>query len=134
MLTLVFVSYLTLPDQGFWGRLLGVGDFYYTLGVEIVDVCMATRAQNGGLITSEIGCKRLTRTLSRMHAHTYSHAILTPLTQSHAHIYSHVVLISHLISVEELVRRCTALRGKNVQAISDDDVRRAIKKIAVLGR
>jgi len=37
-------------NKGFWGELLGVGDFYYELGVQIIDVCFSTRAQNGGLI------------------------------------------------------------------------------------
>lgn len=37
-------------NKGFWSELLGVGDFYYELGVQIVGVCMATRPQNGGLI------------------------------------------------------------------------------------
>ena len=36
--------------KGFWGELLGLGDFYYELSVQAVDVCLATRAQNGGLI------------------------------------------------------------------------------------
>lgn len=31
----------------------GIGDFYYELGVQIVEVCMATNYKNGGLITLE---------------------------------------------------------------------------------
>ena len=27
-----------------------MGDFYYELGVQIIEVCMATRSQNGGLM------------------------------------------------------------------------------------
>ncbi|KAJ3191979.1 Vacuolar protein sorting-associated protein SNF8 [Irineochytrium annulatum] len=37
-------------NKGFWSELLGVGDFYYELGVQIVEVCLATRERNGGLI------------------------------------------------------------------------------------
>ena len=37
-------------NKGFWAEILGVGDFYYELGVQIADVCMATRPLNGGLI------------------------------------------------------------------------------------
>lgn len=37
-------------NKGFWAEVLGVGDFYYELGVKIVDICMATRPVNGGLI------------------------------------------------------------------------------------
>ncbi|KAJ3281632.1 ESCRT-II subunit protein snf8 [Borealophlyctis nickersoniae] len=49
-------------NKGFWSELLGVGDFYYELGVQIVEVCMATRERNGGLI--EIS--ELKRHLERM--------------------------------------------------------------------
>ncbi|XP_037976398.2 vacuolar-sorting protein SNF8 [Plutella xylostella] len=38
--------------KGFWS-VLGIGDFYYELGVQIVEVCMATNYKNGGLITLE---------------------------------------------------------------------------------
>ncbi|XP_063676180.1 vacuolar-sorting protein SNF8-like [Bolinopsis microptera] len=40
-------------SKGFWAQLLGVGDFYYELGVQIVEVCLATRPINGGIITME---------------------------------------------------------------------------------
>jgi len=35
----------------FFSTVLGIGDFYYTLAVQCVDACIATRKQNGGLIT-----------------------------------------------------------------------------------
>ncbi|CAF0957492.1 unnamed protein product [Adineta steineri] len=38
-------------SKGFWSQVLGVGDFYYELAVQIVEVCVATSAQNGGLIS-----------------------------------------------------------------------------------
>ncbi|XP_074310957.1 vacuolar protein sorting-associated protein 22 homolog 1 isoform X1 [Silene latifolia] len=37
-------------NKGFWAELLGIGDFYYELGVQIVEICLATRPINGGLI------------------------------------------------------------------------------------
>ncbi|KND04527.1 ESCRT-II subunit protein SNF8 [Spizellomyces punctatus DAOM BR117] len=37
-------------NKGFWSELLGVGDFYYELGVQIAEICIATRERNGGLI------------------------------------------------------------------------------------
>jgi len=40
-------------SKGFWAQLLGVGDFYYEMGVQIVEVCLATRQYNGGIITME---------------------------------------------------------------------------------
>jgi ESCRT-II complex subunit VPS22 len=39
--------------KGFWAQLLGVGDFYYELAVQAIDVCISTRTQNGGLIAME---------------------------------------------------------------------------------
>jgi len=29
--------------------MLGVGDFYYELGIQIIEVCLATSHRNGGL-------------------------------------------------------------------------------------
>lgn len=37
-------------NKGFWGQILGVGDFYYELGVQIIDVCLRTRHKNGGYL------------------------------------------------------------------------------------
>jgi len=37
-------------QKGFWAELLGFGDFYYELGVQIVELCLATRSRNGGLL------------------------------------------------------------------------------------
>ncbi|ESO07312.1 hypothetical protein HELRODRAFT_154629 [Helobdella robusta] len=37
-------------SKGFWCKLLGVGDFYYELSVQIVEVCLATSHRNGGIM------------------------------------------------------------------------------------
>ena len=37
-------------NKGFWADILGVGDFYYELSVQMIDVCLQTRNVNGGLI------------------------------------------------------------------------------------
>lgn len=37
-------------NKGMWAQLLGLGDFYYELGVQVIEACLATRAHNGGLI------------------------------------------------------------------------------------
>ncbi|GFO50266.1 vacuolar-sorting protein snf8 [Plakobranchus ocellatus] len=73
-------------SKGFWAEMLGVGDFYYELGIQIVEVCMATSKRNGGLI-----------------------------------------------GIDELRRKVEASRGRNSQAISIDDLLRAIKKLKILG-
>ncbi|KAJ8655718.1 hypothetical protein O0I10_008603 [Lichtheimia ornata] len=36
-------------NKGFWADLLGVGDFYYELGIQIIECCIATRTRDGGL-------------------------------------------------------------------------------------
>jgi len=37
-------------NKGTFAELLGIGDFYYELGVQIVEACLATRELNGGLM------------------------------------------------------------------------------------
>jgi len=37
----------------FWTKLLGVGDFYYELAVQILEVCLSTSHRNGGLMVVE---------------------------------------------------------------------------------
>ena len=37
-------------NKGFWADLLGVGNFYYDLGIVVIQICVQTRASNGGLI------------------------------------------------------------------------------------
>jgi ESCRT-II complex subunit VPS22 len=38
-------------SKGFWAQMLGVGDFYYELAVQVADVCIGARGQAGGLIS-----------------------------------------------------------------------------------
>ncbi len=38
-------------NKGLWTQLLGVGDFYYELAVQIIEICLITRPLNGGLIS-----------------------------------------------------------------------------------
>ncbi|KAM4843545.1 vacuolar-sorting protein SNF8 isoform 2-T2 [Thomomys bottae] len=45
--------FLFVAGKGFWSEMLGVGDFYYELGVQIIEVCLALKHRNGGLITLE---------------------------------------------------------------------------------
>lgn len=37
--------------KGFWADILGVGDFYFELGVKIIDITVRTRSTNGGIIS-----------------------------------------------------------------------------------
>ncbi|KIJ65125.1 hypothetical protein HYDPIDRAFT_88919 [Hydnomerulius pinastri MD-312] len=47
---------------GWWAEMLGMGDWQYELGVQIVDVCVSTRERNGGVI--EMG--ELVRMVSKL--------------------------------------------------------------------
>jgi ESCRT-II complex subunit VPS22 len=40
-----------LSKKGFWGKVLGMGDFYYELAVKVAEVCLASRTRNGGIIS-----------------------------------------------------------------------------------
>ena len=39
-----------LQSNAYRVQVLGFGDFYYELGVQIVEACLATRPLNGGLM------------------------------------------------------------------------------------
>lgn len=48
------VDPLAGPQKGgWWAELLGMGDWQYELGVQIVDICVGKRDQNGGMIEME---------------------------------------------------------------------------------
>eukprot|EP00208_Stichococcus_sp_RCC1054_P003031 CAMPEP_0206147056 /NCGR_PEP_ID=MMETSP1473-20131121/32277_1 /ASSEMBLY_ACC=CAM_ASM_001109 /TAXON_ID=1461547 /ORGANISM="Stichococcus sp, Strain RCC1054" /LENGTH=200 /DNA_ID=CAMNT_0053543849 /DNA_START=355 /DNA_END=954 /DNA_ORIENTATION=+ len=37
-------------NKGAWAQLLGFGDFYSELGVQVIEACLATRSHNGGML------------------------------------------------------------------------------------
>jgi ESCRT-II complex subunit VPS22 len=39
-----------LASKGFWTEILGIGDFYYELAVQIVEICFSKREETGGLL------------------------------------------------------------------------------------
>lgn len=47
--------------KGFWAQTLGVGDFYYELGVQVVEVCLAISHRNGGLMSLNELQERVTK-------------------------------------------------------------------------
>uniref|UniRef100_A0A8C4QE22 Vacuolar-sorting protein SNF8 n=1 Tax=Eptatretus burgeri TaxID=7764 RepID=A0A8C4QE22_EPTBU len=52
--------------KGFWSEMLGVGDFYYELGVQIVEVCLALRHRNGGLMMLDELHKRVLKSRGKL--------------------------------------------------------------------
>jgi ESCRT-II complex subunit VPS22 len=89
-------------SKGFWGEVLGVGDFYWELSIQIVDVCLNTRSTNGGLISISELTSRLTRMRGGSSTATSAGAGAGSGSRKH-------------------------------EAISADDVRKAVDKLAVLG-
>lgn len=55
-------------SKGFWS-VLGMGDFYFELAVQIIEVCMATSNKNGGLIGLEELRTRLIRARGQRKEH-----------------------------------------------------------------
>lgn len=94
-------------SKGFWGELLGVSDFYYEAGVQIVDICLSTRALNGGLIS----LTELTQRLTRMRGGAAAAAAAGGAGAAAP----------------------SAGAGRKHEAISVDDVQRTIAKLSVLG-
>ena len=54
--------------KGFWS-VLGIGNFYYELAVQIVEVCLATNYKNGGLISLDELRERLVQARGRRKEH-----------------------------------------------------------------
>jgi len=50
-------------SKGFWSEMLGVGDLYYEISVQVVEMCVAGSALHGGFITlqdclARLNCRR----------------------------------------------------------------------------
>eukprot|EP01041_Mallomonas_annulata_P005335 gene5335-10667_t len=73
-------------NKGFWANVLGVGDFYYELGVIIIQITLQTRSENGGII-----------------------------------------------SMTELLHRIKSSKIESRKYVTDEDIKRAVKKINTLG-
>jgi ESCRT-II complex subunit VPS22 len=57
-------------NKGFWSSLLGLGDFYYELGVQIADIAIKTRNKNGGLLSMEELLTHLKKIRNKPHHNT----------------------------------------------------------------
>lgn len=55
-------------SKGFWS-VLGIGDFYHELSVQIVEVCLATNYKNGGLISLDELRQRLIKSRGKSKQH-----------------------------------------------------------------
>ncbi|KAG0006389.1 Vacuolar protein sorting-associated protein SNF8 [Entomortierella chlamydospora] len=102
-------------SKGFWGELLGVGDFYYELGIQIIDVCLSTRALNGGLME----LSEVKRRVERMRGIRDNKAPSSTSSNTHSNNFSN---------------KWTSISNKDTSMeVTEDDVLRAIKTLAPLG-
>ena len=109
------------------------------LGVQIIEICLATRERNGGKSLLSISLPPSPRT------HTTTITKNTPLPplsgvskKINEKVGENLIIINFsivigLMSFEELRRRVLATSGKTRQDVTEDDLARAIKKLRVLG-
>jgi ESCRT-II complex subunit VPS22 len=99
-------------NKGYWSDILGVGDFYFELGVKIINVCVQTRSINGGIISlNELYCIIKKKLLSTTTASSSSSPKTTTSLSS-----------SSLLS-----------KNSNNNELSIYDIKRAIEKLMILG-
>lgn len=91
-------------SKGFWADILGVGDFYFELGVKVIELTVQTRAINGGVMT-------VMEVVRLLNANRISKA------------YTNSGKSIHLSGSSSSIS----------QELVEDDVLRAIDKIKVLG-
>jgi ESCRT-II complex subunit VPS22 len=96
-------------NKGFWAQALGVGDFYYQLAVQIIEVCLVTRAENGGLIAVAELLRRLRLLRGRR-------AALNRSQQASTH-----------------ARSSGSAGGPDTSAIAASDIYTAVDKVKILG-
>ncbi|KAF9174693.1 ESCRT-II subunit protein snf8 [Mortierella sp. AD010] len=102
-------------SKGFWGELLGVSDFYYELGIQIIDVCLSTRALNGGLME----LSEVKRRVERMRGIRDNKVPNSTSSNTHSNSFS---------------SKWTSIASKDTNMeVTEDDVLRAIKTLAPLG-
>ncbi|PWY98033.1 winged helix DNA-binding domain-containing protein [Testicularia cyperi] len=98
---------------GLWNDLLGLGDWQYELGVQIIDVCVSTRSSNGGIIAMDDLIRRLTKL--RTGVDRIPSAAVSSSTN------------------RQQTKRSGGGGGGQVADITEEDVARAIKSLAPLG-
>lgn len=122
-MTLFLATPLSLASKGVWGELLGVGDFYYELGIQIIDVCLSTRALNGGLMELSEVQRRVQRMRGLRDPTNTSNK---PLPNIPYNSNSHI---------NNLANKWATMTNKdsNGMEVTEDDVLRSIKTLAPLG-
>lgn len=99
-------------NKGFWSDILGVGDFYFELGVKIINVCVQTRSVNGGVISLNELYSIINKKLSST---TTASSSSSPKTTSSSSSSSSLP------------------NNSNSNELSIYDIKRAIEKLMILG-
>lgn len=66
-------------NKGIWAKSLGIGDYYYELGVAIIEVCLASRDSNGGMIELQTLLSHVNKRRGKAREPASSHDILTAI-------------------------------------------------------
>jgi ESCRT-II complex subunit VPS22 len=66
-------------NKGMWAKTLGIGDYYYELGVAIIEVCLATREANGGMIELPQLLARVNKRRGQSREPATTHDVLTAI-------------------------------------------------------
>lgn len=66
-------------NKGMWAKTLGIGDYFYELGVAIIEVCLSTRESNGGLMELPNLLARVNKRRGQSREPASHHDILTAL-------------------------------------------------------
>ncbi|KAK1581113.1 hypothetical protein Q3G72_003248 [Acer saccharum] len=114
-------------NKGFWAELLGIGDFYYEIGVQIVDICLATRAHNGGLINLQelYDCLRAISKLKVLGSgfevisvgkKKLVRSVPTELNKDHNQILE-LAQAQGFVTVDEVERRLSWTSGRAIDAL-----------------
>lgn len=111
--------------KGKWADLLGVGDYYFELAVRTIEVCVASRPINGGILS----VREVLRALKSRRIN-YTEAI-SECVNTHPAFYCFSPYILHITASILMVLRVTFL--SHVFRIHRDDVERAVAKLDVLG-
>lgn len=56
-------------NKGFWSDILGVGDFYFDLGVKIIEITVQARSLNGGIMSVEEVLDKLQQSNPQLRGH-----------------------------------------------------------------
>lgn len=111
-----------LASKGYWGELLGVGDFYYELGIQIIDVCLSTRALNGGLME----LSEVKRRVERMRGVRNPSTTQTQTNNSGSKW-------ANAFSAAAAATSSSQSKENISMEITEDDVLRSVKTLAPLG-